>query len=346
MRILGSIVICLGFFLPNAALGSGGGEGPVVSTVVREQGMVLKKQLARSVADAKKRGQKTVVMFTADWCTPCRAIKEMIETNDWVQKNTKDGSFVLIDVDDWRGPAHQLFRGVNPRKLPTLVRVGDDGSAIQTCLGTELGLLSPKSMAKNLRRLLDGQAPDRPYYHDQPKERTRLAVEQAKKKREEVAKVDEVRVQLLRDDPGLASLSVTLHNKDSRMHWYVLPVVWAGMPKLKGTVRSWSRMKFSEHVRAQYLRFNGIPPFAVIPVPAYGSVQLDRWKVGGGKIPATMEVWKLTRLSIDKELAKFDHKLPYALHAKWASRVQLLRESPAAEVEIMVKKKFRVPIIR
>jgi hypothetical protein len=105
-------------------------------------------------------------------------------------------------------------------------------------------------------------------------------------------------------------------------------------------------MKFAEHIRAQYLRFDGIPPFVAIPVAAYGSVQLDRWKVGGGAVPDTMEVWELTRLSVDGDVARFDHKTPYGLHAKFASRIQLLRKYPGAEVEIMIRKKHRVPIIR
>ena len=81
----------------------------------RDGASTLPQLLKKEVASAKKARKSVVVMFTADWCAPCKAVKEWLEGSEVVAKATSKGRFVFIDVDEWRGPAHQLFPGASEK---------------------------------------------------------------------------------------------------------------------------------------------------------------------------------------------------------------------------------------
>ena len=75
----------------------------------REGNTPLNQLVQEEVRAAKKVGKTIVIMFTADWCAPCKALKEMIHGSTVVQRATQKGRLLYIDVDEWRGPAHRLF---------------------------------------------------------------------------------------------------------------------------------------------------------------------------------------------------------------------------------------------
>ena len=136
--------------------------------------------LKNELREAKRERRGIIVMFTADWCVPCKSLKEHLEESPEVKRALKSGRVLIIDVDEWRGPAHRLFPGINPTKLPTLVSLDPRGTVLRECRGTDLGLLSAADTANNLGRLLRGLAPEPPGYASDPALRTALIRESAR----------------------------------------------------------------------------------------------------------------------------------------------------------------------
>ncbi len=144
-------------------------EGTLYRYIHRDGKHTLRQLFERELKEADDEGRVVIVIFTAQWCSPCHLLKENIRNSEIVQQALgKRGRILFIDVDEWRGPAHRLIRGVFPKKLPTVARVDNHGILIVKCLGTELGILTEEDTAHNLKRLIRGKPPETPSYEKDP----------------------------------------------------------------------------------------------------------------------------------------------------------------------------------
>lgn len=309
------------------------GDGPFVE-VHRQGAATLPDLLAKELAAAKAARQGVVVMFTADWCTPCKAIKDWVHESKAVRKAAAKGRILLIDVDEWRGPAQSLLPGIDAQKLPTLARLDAAGKVVVSCYGTDLGIMDEGAMAKNLARLIDGKAPEKPGYEASPEKTRALAVADVERQRAKTEGVPEVEVNVV--DVQQAgnlerwTLRIALRNHDSRRRWFALtgrvgePL--SESPKVDG----WEVRKLDEHVRATYLQTKGAS-MTLFPVAGWGSVELGRWVVDGVAGASAFEVWELGQLTLDEKPAQFDKKVPFELVVRDGTRARAVftRPTPA-----------------
>lgn len=303
----------------------------------RKPGKTLPELWNAELVDAEKHKQSVVVMFTADWCSPCQTIKDMAASSAAVQRTLKKGRLLFIDVDEWRGPAHALIPGVNPTKLPTLVRVDKYGKQVRLCFGTDLGLLSEDSVAHNLQRLFDGQAPEKPWYLGDPdKERELMRAQQAAKEK----KAKSEPAVTISGKPG--DRTVVIQNHDGPRRWFLLPYNADTGLDAKPQVTGWSTMRWTEHGRAEFLRFDGKPAFAAIAVTGYGSVSLEHWPMQGRGKKGAMEVWELNQLLVDGREPPPTQKAPYHLDIHQATAATAVQTGGAVKLGMHLRTKHTI----
>ncbi len=301
----------------------------------------LRDLLHAELSDAKAKHEPVVLMFTADWCSPCKAIKELAEASGAVRKVLDKGRLIYIDVDEWRGPAQALFQGIDVSKLPTLVSVDFDGRAQRNCFGTDLGLLSEDAVAVNLERMLNSQAPNKPFYADKPDVEKQLIQHQGQAQWLKSKGVPTLEVAAT-GSGAVRKVKLTLHNTDGPRRWFLIPVN-AGMPIAEtAKVTAWRALRWTEHVRADYLQFDGTPPFYAIPVAGYGGVELDAWPLPGTPKGGDLVVLELDRLSIDGQEQQFQPKLPYELKIDHPEQIAPGRNGGAVKVEFKVHARHTV----
>jgi thiol-disulfide isomerase/thioredoxin len=344
-RVLGCLVMMLALWSPlSGALAK---NMPIDAQYVHRQGATTLPELfAEQLSRAKKEGKEVIVMFTADWCAPCKSVKEFLAESKEVQKAVAKGKFLFIDVDEWRGPAHQLIAGVNPQQLPVLARVDHDGKLVRQCFGTDLGLISDQAVATNLARLLRGEAPERlPALNDPNQQRT-LIVEQAQRANARVKGIPthEVKVLAKRDlGGGLTewTVSVFIQNHDSRRRFFAIPTELGVQLEGSAQVESWEMLRFTEHVRAFWYRFEASPAFFVVPLGGHGSVRLGKLVLRGRKGTQTLEIAELDSLTIGGTGIEFDKKVPFVLEVKEPGATQRLGQlGGSAEVAMPVAKRY------
>ena len=329
-------------------------QSPVSALELVKRGeRTLSELLDEQLAIAANQQERVVVMFGADWCSPCKTIKEFIATNPTVQEATKGGRFLYIDVDMWRGPAQRLFAGVDATKLPTLVRVSDSGEILSTCRGSELGLLSPDSAAKNLGRFLNAQAPEAPDYAGDDAKRAALFRAQAAQAKRRAATIPTVAASVKPSSkgsrPGELSVELIIRNQVARRAWFVLPISPPG-PRLGDAIplRAQHWVRFEEHIRAGYWQLEvdeGV--LALIPVAAYGEVTLKGWPITPKAGSTELEVWELGHVTLNGDKLRFDKKVPYALHIKDAGRTthQAPRQlDDAATLKTSLRHTYVIPL--
>lgn len=300
----------------------------MVRTLDRADGGDLDVMFRAQLADAAKAKAPVVVMFTADWCTPCRSLKALFEGSDVVKRAAGNGRVLLIDVDAWRGPAHRLIAGQNPDKLPLLVSVDAEGRSRVSCYGTELGLLTEASTAQNLARLFRGEAPKEPDYMATPEKERAAIIEFAA--REKAAAAEGPPAQARLEDGG-ATVRLTLENHDARRRWFIVPLLPGDKVPDAPIVTAFAEMKFTEHVRATWLRAGGDHPFIAIPVAGNGSVDIGGIWLPGQISGARITIRAADRLQINGTPAEFQKKLPYALRIERATSTALsTRSGPVA----------------
>ncbi len=295
---------------------------------------------ASHLSAARKKKERVVVMFTADWCSPCKAIKELVKGSAVVRKAFRKhrGRLLYIDVDEWRGPAHRLIPGVNPRKLPTLVRIDQGGRKVIETYGSQLGLLSEDAVAHNFGRLIDGKPLEKPFYEGNSAKQTQLIRAQASAREKRNKGVKELVVRRLKG--GKVRLRIV--NLDGPRRWFLVPLSTTQPLPESPRVATMDVVKFNEHVRAWFLRFTGDTPFMAVPVAGYGDVDLVGWPLPGkGK---KLEVWELNRLEVDGTVQQFERKLPYHLNMARAGQTTLLRSTPVKQVKVFVKRKLSAKV--
>ena len=316
----------------------------------REGNTPLNQLVQDEVRAAKKVGKTIVIMFTADWCAPCKALKEMIHGSKVVQKATKKGRFLYIDVDEWRGPAHRLFPGVNPQKLPTLVSLDPKGTKLLSVRGTDLGLLSEEDTGKNLKRLIAGLSPQEASYSKDSTKRTELIRASAKKSRELTKDWEPVTVTVNGKKPKKGqwadlTVNVSIRNKDSRRKWMVIGV--PGQPLAEAPqLESWTIKRFNEHVRAYMVEYVGYPSFTVLPVAGGGGLDLNQWPVRVGPGADALEIWELKQFNVDGQKRQFDKKVPYMFKVENAGDTTVFSsEEGQPQLDLLPSKKHLIPIL-
>lgn len=320
--------------------------GPLIE-VHRQGATPLQDLVTRELATAQAARQSVVIMFTADWCSPCKAIKDWVHESKAVQKAAAKGRILLVDVDEWRGPAQSLLPGIDAQKLPQLARLDAEGKVVVSCYGTDLGIMEEGAMAKNLARLIAGKAPEKPEYEKSPDKTRELAIADMERQKAKTTGQPEVEVGVvdMQQAGSLArwTLHVVLRNHDSRRRWYVMTgrvgEALSEAPKVDG----WVVWKLDEHVRATYLQMKGAPAMTIFPVAGWGSVDLGRWVVEGAAGASTFEVWELGQLMLDGQQAQFDKKVPFELVVRDGSKARaVFTRSTPAPVTLRVEEKHSV----
>ena len=303
----------------------------------------LRDVLHAELAEAKAKHEPVVLMFTADWCSPCKAIKEFVAASAAVRKVTDKGRLIYIDVDEWRGPAQALFQGIDVSKLPTLVSVDFDGRAQRNCVGTDLGLLSEDSVAANLDRMLHGLAPEKPYYQDKPDVEKQLVLQQAQAQGLKTKGVPLLEITAA-GSGNARKVRLVIHNTDGPRRWFLLPLR-ADAPLVEAPkVTAWKSVRWTEHVRADYLQFDGAPGFVALPVAGFGGIELRDWPLPGTPRSGEIVVYELDRLAIDGQDQQFQMKLPYELTIEHPEQTSPGRTGGAAKVEFKVRARHTVRI--
>ncbi len=296
------------------------------------------------------RGKPVIAVFTADWCTPCKALKALLDEDPKVKAAAAPARFLFIDVDEWRGPAQSLIPGVNAQQLPTVVRVDALGKALVTCFGTDLGLLSAESTATNIKRLIAGQSLERPAYEKDPNTSRDLAVADnarqiAKAKARPPVGVQVLKKTALAGGGTRVSLRLQLSNANGARRFVVMPKN-AGKPlSLAPTVSLWRELRFTEHVRATVLEFEGEPAFWAIPVAGFGSADISGLEIDLPPRQKTIELWTLASLTVGTAPVQFQKKLPYALEiARGGERTVLWSASSPPKTSLVIAERHPVTL--
>lgn len=317
--------------------------------VHRATGLTLEAAFEAELAAAEVKKQRAVVMFTADWCTPCRSIKEALESNPIVQEHTRGGRFLIIDVDEWRGPAQRLIEGADPSKLPLLVAVDRQGEALVVTHGSKVGLLDPHTTGQNLARVIHGQEIVLPSYQEDPKRRRDLAI--ADSRRQKTLVEDRTPVSLkvqgrekLADGKERLTVDLMIHNNEAGRRYWILPT-YAAPPAGPVEVPMLSGARFKEHVRAGFFIYATDPPTHVMASGNWGSVELLGYTIEVPEGTTAVQVHKLNRVTIAGEKLRFTKKVPYALKIADASKVVAGRtlEEPRT-IELDVKKSYTLSV--
>jgi thiol-disulfide isomerase/thioredoxin len=317
--------------------------------VHRATGLTLEAAFEAELAAAEAKKQRAVVMFTADWCTPCRSIKEALESNPIVQEHTRGGRFLIIDVDEWRGPAQRLIEGADPSKLPLLVAVDRQGVALVVTHGSKIGLLDPHTTGQNLARVIHGQEIVLPSYQEDPKRRRDLAI--ADSRRQKTLVQDRTPVSLkvqgrekLADGRERLTVDLMIHNNEAGRRYWILPT-YATPPSGPVEVPMLSGSRFKEHVRAGFFIYATDPPSHVIASGNWGSVELLGYTVEVPKGTTELKVHKLNGVTVAGEKLRFTKKVPYALKIKDASKLVAGRTlNEPRTIELDVKKSYTLSV--
>lgn len=312
---------------------------------LHRQGNKSLRELVQAELDgaAKAKQAGVVVMFTSDWCSPCKAIKEFVQSSAVVRKEVQRGRLRYIDVDEWRGPAQSLLPGIDASKLPTLVRLGPDWKVIQQAYGSELGLLHEDAVAHNLGRLLDGKPIEKPFYASNPTLERELMLKQSDAQNAKGKGVAVLQVQA-KGAAAARKVKLTIRNHEAPRRWYLVPARLDQPLSERPSVRAWWKARWSEHVRADFLRIQGSPDFYAIPVAGFGGVELDGLPLPGKAKDGKLTVWELDFLKVDGQDQQFQQKLPYELKIAQFEQTVILGQGASARVEFKVRAKHSIPL--
>jgi len=320
-----------------------------VVSIHRAPGLALKTAFEAELAIAESKKQRAVVMFTADWCTPCRSIKEALDSNPIVQEHTRGGRFLIIDVDEWRGPAQRLIEGADPSKLPLLVAVDRQGEVLVATHGSKIGLLDPHTTGQNLARVIHGQEIVLPGYQDDPKRRRELAIADSRRQKTLVQDRTPVTLEVkarekLPDGQERLTVDLKIHNNEAGRRYWILPT-FVAPPKGPVEVPTLSGARFKEHVRAGFFIYATDPPVHVIASGNWGSLELLGYTVDVPSGTTQVQVHKLNSVTVAGDRLKFTKKVPYALKIEDASKQVAGRtlEEPRT-IELDVKKSYTLSV--
>ena len=331
--ILAGLATALALHLASDSLAHAADAG----RYVHKQGTKgLREVIQVELAAAKKAGQGTILMFTSDWCSPCKAIKEFVTGSAVVRKTLSKGRLLYIDVDEWRGPAQTLIAGVDASKLPTLVRLDEQWKVLQTCYGSELGLLHEDAIAHNLGRLVEGKPIEKPFYDGKPELEREFIVKQSEAQTAKSKGLPLLQA-VAKGDPDHRTVNLTIRNHDGPRRWYLIPARLDGPLSDHPSVRNWWKVRWTDHVRADFYRIVGSPEFYAIPVAGYGSLVLADLPLPGKSKNGKLTVFELDYLKFDGQEQQFQAKLPYELKISHFGHQAVAGQGEQPKVEFRVR---------
>ena len=260
-----------------------------------------------------------------------------------VRKALANGQLLYIDVDEWRGPAQALIAGEDASKLPTLVRLGPQWQVLQKCFGSEMGLLHEDAVAHNLALLLQGKPIEKPFYASKPELEREFMLKQAEAQTAKTKGVPVVQV-VAKGKGDARKVGLTIHNLDGPRRWFLIPTRLDQPLQEKPNLRAWWKMRWNEHVRADFLRLQGSPDFIAVPVAGYGSVELEDLALPGRSADGKLAVWELDWLKLDGQDQTFQIKLPYNLKIVHFDQQTMLGQGAGGKLEFRVRARHAVKV--
>lgn len=273
------------------------GDAPRSKVIVREllpEGDTkLKAALADELALSKVAGTDPIVFFTAEWCQPCGVIKGLLTDNKVVQDKTAGGHFIVINITKWRSQAKHLIEGNVPDALPLLTRVDYDGKPIRNSRQTRLGLYSEHAAGDGLATLITGKQPagDRPPPVNPDDIRSEI----------------QVRSKNVNNGKTTVVMDLVLRNGENQRRWFVLPSHGPDPSALRFS--GITRQAFAGDSGLVAHRYESDRPLTLVPVSAWGTVELKGWvaEVPPGETMVTF--WKLLKATVDTKPLTFDKKV-------------------------------------
>ena len=92
--------------------------------------------MASGIQTAEADAKPMLVLFTADWCPPCRQLKKDVLTDSQVAADLRD-SFVLVKIDltDRSSPNNSVAQDFGVTGIPALMAFDKHGQPIDTIVG-------------------------------------------------------------------------------------------------------------------------------------------------------------------------------------------------------------------
>jgi len=115
------ILIALGIYLLPTLMSAGKGDP--------EHTVAWRTDFAAAAAEADTEGKLLLINFTADWCPPCRMMKQQVWPDADVRRAVEAGYIpLLIDVDEERH--RELTQRYSIRSIPTLIVADPEGQML------------------------------------------------------------------------------------------------------------------------------------------------------------------------------------------------------------------------
>lgn len=92
-------------------------------------------------ADEQSKNQKTLIIFSADWCAYCQKLKDNINNDPEISEIIKNYDVIIVDFDRDK----ELVEGYKVKSLPTIIKRHKD----QTF--TKIGYNGPKDLLNFLK---------------------------------------------------------------------------------------------------------------------------------------------------------------------------------------------------
>jgi thiol:disulfide interchange protein len=84
-----------------------------------------------AVAQSKQTGKPALVLFTADWCPPCKTFKSQVLADKEVQGYLRENyTLVVVDVTDRTGANARRASEFNVRGIPALILYNESGQEV------------------------------------------------------------------------------------------------------------------------------------------------------------------------------------------------------------------------